>query len=114
MVFHNSLYDVGWLKREGIDIHGQVLDTIIAAPLIDEHRYSFSLDSLGETYCNEKKDESLLQDAALAYGINPKSEMYKLPAKYVGPYGEQDAVLTLKLWRVLKKRIKISRRRKDI
>lgn len=106
VVFHNSLYDVGWLKREGIDIHGQVLDTIIAAPLIDEHRYSFSLDSLGETYCNEKKDESLLQDAALAYGINPKSEMYKLPAKYVGPYGEQDAALTLKLWKVLKNELR--------
>ena len=28
--------------------------------------------------------------------------MYKLPAKYVGPYAEQDAALTLKLWGVLK------------
>ena len=28
--------------------------------------------------------------------------MYKLPAKYVGPYGEQDAALTLKLWNKLK------------
>ena len=28
--------------------------------------------------------------------------MYKLHAKYVGPYGEQDAALTLKLWKKLK------------
>jgi DNA polymerase I-like protein with 3'-5' exonuclease and polymerase domains len=102
VIFHNALYDVGWLRREGIEIKGTILDTIIAAPLLDENRFSYSLDSLGEFYCNETKDESLLQDAALAYGINPKSEMYKLPAKYVGPYGEQDATLTLKLWNKLK------------
>jgi|TARA_R100000808_G_C2153855_1_gene164455 DNA polymerase I-like protein with 3'-5' exonuclease and polymerase domains len=102
VIFHNALYDVGWLRREGIDVKGTIQDTIIAAPLIDENRFSYSLDNLGSAYCDEQKDESLLQDAALAYGINPKSEMYKLPAKYVGPYGEQDAALTLKLWNKLK------------
>ncbi len=106
VIFHNSLYDVGWLKREGIDIQGQVLDTIIAAPLLDENRFSYSLDSLGAYYCNETKDETLLQDAALTFGVNPKSEMYKLPAKYVGPYGEQDALLTYKLWDKLQQEIK--------
>ena len=102
VIFHNSLYDVGWLRREGISVKGKILDTIVAAPLVNENRYSYSLDNLGEFYCNEKKDESLLQDAALAFGVNPKSEMYKLHAKYVGPYGEQDAVLTLRLWKKLK------------
>ena len=102
VIFHNSLYDVGWLRRKGITVKGKILDTIVAAPLVNENRYSYSLDNLGEFYCNEKKDESLLQDAALAFGVNPKSEMYKLHAKYVGPYGEQDAVLTLRLWKKLK------------
>jgi len=102
VIFHNALYDVGWLRREGIDVKGKIQDTIIAAPLLNENRFSYSLSALGSFYCDEKKDESLLQDAALAYGINPKSEMYKLPAKYVGPYGEQDAALTLNLWNQLK------------
>ena len=102
VIFHNALYDVGWLRREGIIVKGKILDTIVAAPLINENRFSYSLDNLGAAYCDEKKDESLLQDAALAFGINPKSEMYKLHAKYVGPYGEQDAALTLKLWNKLK------------
>ena len=102
VIFHNALYDVGWLRREGITVKGNILDTIIAAPLLNENMFSYSLDNLGSFYCNEKKDESLLQDASLAYGINPKSEMYKLHAKYVGPYGEQDAALTLKLWDKLK------------
>jgi DNA polymerase I-like protein with 3'-5' exonuclease and polymerase domains len=106
VIFHNALYDVGWLKREGIDIQGRVLDTIIAAPLLDENRFSYSLDSLGNYYCGETKDETLLQDAALTFGVNPKSEMYKLPAKYVGPYGEQDALLTYKLWQKLQQEIK--------
>jgi len=102
VIFHNALYDVGWLRREGIIVKGKILDTIVAAPLINENRFSYSLDNLGAAYFDEKKDESLLQDAALAFGINPKSEMYKLHAKYVGPYGEQDAALTLKLWNKLK------------
>ena len=102
VIFHNALYDVGWLRREGVVVAGNILDTIVAAPLINENRFSYSLDNLGLLYCDEKKDESLLQDAALAFGINPKSEMYKLHARYVGPYGQQDASLTLKLWNKLK------------
>ena len=102
VIFHNALYDVGWLRKEGVDVGGKILDTIVAAPLVNENRYSYSLDNLGEFYCNEKKDESLLQNAALSFGVNPKSEMYKLPSKFVGPYGEQDAALTLKLWQKLK------------
>ena len=102
VIFHNALYDVGWLRREGVDVKGKILDTMFAAPIVDENRYSYSLDTLGQTYCGEKKDESLLQDAALAWGINPKAEMYKLHSKYVGPYGEQDAALTLKLYEKLR------------
>ena len=102
VVFHNALYDVGWLRREGVIVHGKILDTIIAAPLLNENRFSYSLDNLGVEYCDERKDEALLKNAALAFGINPKSEMYKLHAKYVGPYGQQDASLTLKLWNKLK------------
>ena len=102
VIFHNALYDVGWLRREGVDVKGKIFDTMFAAPIVDENRYSYSLDSLGQTYCGEKKDESLLQDAALAWGTNPKSEMYKLHSKYVGPYGEQDAALTLKLYEKLR------------
>ena len=106
VIFHNALYDVGWLRREGVHVGGKILDTIVAAPLVNENRYSYSLDNLGEFYCNERKDESLLQNAALSFGVNPKSEMYKLPSKFVGPYGEQDAALTLKLWKKLKVEIK--------
>ena len=104
-IFHNALYDVGWLKRSGIEIKGKIQDTMIAAPLINENRNRYSLDSLGSEYCNQRKDETLLRRAAQEWGINPKSEMWKLPSKYVGAYAEQDAVLTLKLWKEMKKEL---------
>ena len=101
-IFHNAMYDVGWLKRLGVEVTGTIQDTMIAAPLVNENRNRYSLDSLGSEYCGERKDESLLREAAHSFGVDPKAEMWKLPANYVGPYAEQDAVLTLKLWQVLK------------
>ena len=40
-----------------------------------------------------------------SWGVDPKAEMYKLPAMYVGAYAERDAQLTLELWQELKKEI---------
>ena len=74
---------------------------------MDEHRRRYSLDSLGEDYCKDRKDETLLTEAASAWGIDPKAEMYMLPSKFVGEYAEQDAVLTLKLWDKLQKSLEI-------
>ena len=39
-IFHNAQYDVGWLKAYGIDVRGQIVDTMIAGALIDENRYT--------------------------------------------------------------------------
>mgnify|MGYP000382495827 CR=1 FL=1 len=97
-LFHNATYDLGWLKWAGVNVEGKIIDTMIAAPLIDENRWSFSLDALGRDYLGERKNEKLLRAAAKEWGIDPKAEMWKLPAKYVGQYAEQDAALTLRLW----------------
>ncbi|MGA1048568.1 MAG: DNA polymerase, partial [Minisyncoccia bacterium] len=42
---------------------------------------------------------------AEAAGVDAKSEMYKLPAMYVGAYAEKDAELTLELFKVLSREI---------
>jgi DNA polymerase I-like protein with 3'-5' exonuclease and polymerase domains len=97
-VFHNASYDVGWLRAEGIEVKGRIVDTMVAAPLIDENRFSYSLNNLGRDYLFEKKDERMLRDAAKEFGLDPKAELHKLPAMYVGKYAEQDAALTLRLW----------------
>ena len=101
-VFHNAMYDVGWLRAEGVEIKGKIVDTMVAAPLLDENRFSYSLNNLGKDYLQNRKDEKLLSAAASEWGVDAKAEMYKLPPQYVGPYAEQDAALTLKLWELFK------------
>jgi DNA polymerase I-like protein with 3'-5' exonuclease and polymerase domains len=97
-IMHNASYDVGWLLAEGIKMQGPIIDTMLVAPLLDENRMSYRLDLLGKDYLGLRKDEKILRNAAAEWGIDPKSEMWRLPARYVGVYAEQDAVLTLKLW----------------
>ena len=104
-IFHNAQYDVGWLQASGITVNGPIVDTMIAAALINENRFSYSLNALSVDYLNEIKAETELREAAAAHGIDPKAEMWKLPAEHVGYYAEQDAELTLKLWQRFKHEI---------
>lgn len=97
-IMHNAAYDAGWLLASGFTISGRIIDTMVAAPLIDENRFSFSLNALGFDYLKEVKSEQGLKEAAGDFGVHPKKELWKLPAMYVGNYAEQDAALTLKLW----------------
>ena len=97
-IMHNATYDAGWLRAEGVELQGRIIDTMIAAPLVDENRFSFSLNNLGRDYLGERKNETLLRAAAKEWGIDPKGEMWRLPPKYVGSYAEQDAALTLRLY----------------
>ena len=104
-IFHNASYDVGWLRAHGIKVSGRIIDTMVASALVDENRYSYSLNALGYDWLGETKSEQELKEAASEWGIDAKQELYKLPAKFVGFYAEQDAILTLKLWQYLKTEI---------
>ena len=104
-IFHNAQYDVGWLEASGIKVNGEIIDTMIAAALIDENRYQYSLNSLSIDYLGEIKAETDLKEAAAAHGVDPKKDMWMLPAEHVGYYAEQDARLTLLLWQRFKQEI---------
>jgi DNA polymerase I-like protein with 3'-5' exonuclease and polymerase domains len=104
-IFHNGMYDVCWLRAAGIQINGHIVDTMVMASLIDENRLSYTLNSISYEFLGEVKDEKALVEAAQSWGIDPKSEMYKLPAMYVGNYAEKDAKLTLELFKVLSREI---------
>jgi DNA polymerase I-like protein with 3'-5' exonuclease and polymerase domains len=104
-LFHNAMYDVCWLRAAGVNINGHIVDTMVMASLIDENRLSYTLNSISYEFLGEVKDEKALIEAAQSWGIDPKSEMYKLPAMYVGNYAEKDAVLTLELFKVLSREI---------
>ena len=102
-IFHNAMYDVCWIRNLGIKINGLIIDTMIAASLIDENRFSYTLNSLSWIYLNKGKNESLLNKAAKERGLDPKADMWKMPASEVGAYAEEDAALTLELWNYFKR-----------
>ena len=104
-IFHNAMYDVCFIRASGLEIRGNIVDTMIAGSLVDENRFRYDLGSLGRDYVGKGKNEAVLKETADVWGIDAKSEVYKLPAMYVGEYAEQDATLTLQLWQEMKKEI---------
>lgn len=106
-IMHNAQYDLGWLWAEGVEVQGTVIDTMVVAAIVDENRLSYSLDNLAKEYCGMRKDEKLLRAAAKDWAVDPKKDMWVLPAIYVGAYAEQDARATLALWRALQKELEV-------
>lgn len=109
-IFANAEYDMGWLNRYGVPLNaflenGPIDDVLAMAVLIDETWLSHSLENVLSYYCNLHKDEKLLYDEHVrsAYGIQkPKSDLYKLPARFVGEYAEMDTHGTLIAYKTLK------------
>ena len=104
-IFHNAAYDLGWLKFNNFEINGPIVDTMIAAALIDENRWSFSLNACAKDYLGEIKNETFLNEKAKEWGLDAKQDLWRMPAGYVGFYAEQDAGLTLRLWQRFKAEI---------
>src|SRR5215831_12011238 len=86
---------------------GDHLDEISAlATMVDENRYQYRLDALCAWRKLPGKDETLLREGIAALGlitnkrrkVVPQEYLWQLPARYVGPYAEADAVSTLALF----------------
>tara|TARA_R110002020_G_scaffold425953_1_gene635390 strand:+ start:59 stop:1951 length:1893 start_codon:yes stop_codon:yes gene_type:complete len=101
-IMHNAQYDAGWLRRMGFTVNGRIIDTMVIASLLDENRFSYSLNALAFDYLSKTKSEKNLTEAARDFGVDPKAELWKLPSMHVGPYAEVDAELTLELWNFFK------------
>ena len=109
-VFHNAMYDVCWIRAvTGMMIKGRIVDTMIAASVIDENRFKYSLDALSKDYLNEEKYKYDLQQKTLEWSggtvKDPMTNMHKLPASIVKEYAKQDVNLTYKLWNLFDKKI---------
>lgn len=88
----NLQYELEGLDSRGVRIHGKLIDIQIAEALIDEEQPSYSLESVSSRRLGIGKDETLLKEAASAYGFTDvKANLWKLPSWYVGPYAEIDA-----------------------
>lgn len=107
----NLIYDIGWLAQEGITVNGPLYDVQHAEALLDE-RARVGLDTLAGKYLGDHKEASLLyQWAADSYGgpvsDRQRANIHRSPPCLVGPYGESDASLPLRIieqqWPILAK-----------
>lgn len=111
LVFQNAPFDLGWMWADlGVEVPFRypIDDVLCAAFMGNENEYEYNLGAICRRLGIPGKDEGLLTEAASAY-LRPanaqrswkltrrelKSNMHRLPARYVGPYAEQDAGQTL-------------------
>lgn len=106
MITHHGSHDWGWMRTAwNLKCASSIADTEAMAMLVDENQLGYSLNRLCAWRGIKGKDEKLLEEAAELYGVDSKSDLWRLDAKYVGPYAEQDAVSTLLLAEDLMKEI---------
>tara|TARA_B100000963_G_scaffold361423_1_gene396672 strand:- start:117 stop:2120 length:2004 start_codon:yes stop_codon:yes gene_type:complete len=109
-VFHNAMYDVCWIRAvTGMMIKGRIVDTMIAASVINENLFRYSLDALAKKYLDDSKYKYDLQQKTLEWSggtvKDPMTNMHKLPASIVKEYAKQDVNLTLRLWNKFNKKL---------
>jgi DNA polymerase I-like protein with 3'-5' exonuclease and polymerase domains len=96
----NLPYDLDYLAEVGVWFgEATFRDVQVAAPLLDELQMSYSLAAIAKRAGIAGKSEDGLRAAAASYGVDPKAEMWKLPARHVAEYAVQDVLLPLQLIR---------------
>ena len=109
-VFHNAMYDVCWMRAEtGKMLKGRIVDTMVAASVIDENRFKYSLDALSKDILKDEKYKYDLQEKTFKWSggmqKDPMSNMHKLPSHVVKEYAKQDVNLTFKLWKIFNEKL---------
>lgn len=100
-------YDLDFSAEEGIEFREAraFKDVQVAEPLIDELQFTYGLDAILARHDLPLKDEQIFQQALMDFGLwNPKqpkkhqkAHLWKLPARYVGAYGQRDVIAPLEL-----------------
>lgn len=105
-IYFNALFDLHMLAKEGYDAPKSVEDVMIAAHLADENGKDFGrnykLKSLSARWLSTEDydpvaGEKELEAHARELGVNPKSEMHKMPPSMVAYYACMDVILTWEL-----------------
>jgi DNA polymerase-1 len=104
----NLIYDIGWLRQEGIHVGGPLYDVQYAEALLDE-RALVGLEHLGWKYLKRGKTTDHLKEWCQSYyGTSDKrwrKDIYRAPPSLVGYYAEDDAQMPyeilMKQWPML-------------
>jgi len=92
-VAHNATYDLGLLNRYGLDVAGELVDTMVAAWLIDPGNRALGLKDLVWT---RLKVEMTPISELIGTG-KEQITMDRVPAAQAAPYAAADAAMTLNL-----------------
>jgi DNA polymerase I-like protein with 3'-5' exonuclease and polymerase domains len=103
----NLQYDLSYLLEHGVEFPRirYFRDVQVAEPLLDELQLSYSLEEIARRRGLPGKAEDELRLAVSALGLSHgqvkevKKNLWRLPARYVGAYAEQDVRLPLQLIR---------------
>lgn len=96
----NLSYDIDYALADGLQFNPDVKfrDIQIADPLIYELHRSYSLKNIAERLGVKGKEINTLFEAAAAVRVDPYSNIWRLPARYVGEYAENDVEAPLLIY----------------
>jgi DNA polymerase-1 len=100
----NFKYDAHILRRHELPVSGWLLDTMVAAFLIDAGRSSFSMDQLAESYLGH----TTIKYSDVAGKGKKQVTLDAIPIERVAEYAAEDADITLRLAAVLEPELEAS------
>jgi DNA polymerase I-like protein with 3'-5' exonuclease and polymerase domains len=105
VVFNMAPYDLDYLWENKVEFKKakRHLDVQNAEPLLDEFQKTYGLDAICGRRGLPGKDECELREHAKAWGVDPKTGLWRLHSGAVGRYAEQDVRAPLGLLRVQEK-----------
>jgi Mesyanzhinovviridae DNA polymerase len=107
VVFNSAPYDLDYLWDNGVEFTRASAhrDVQVAEPLLDELQKKYGLDAICARRGLVGKDENKLREHAKAWGVDPKTGLWRLHAGAVGHYAIGDVRAPLPLLRVQEKEI---------
>lgn len=107
VIFNSAPYDLDYLWENKVEFKKALFhrDVQVGEPLLDELQKKYGLDAVCARRGLPGKDETELRAHAKAWGVDPKTGLWRLHAGAVGRYAEQDVRAPLALLRVQEKEI---------
>lgn len=95
---HNIKYDLVILKKDGIQVNGQLFDTMIASYLLNPNKQDHSLEEVALTHLSYRKK-------TFSEVLNKKGNFAEVPITEAASYACDDAYLSFELKEILLKKL---------